>query len=231
MPQWVQVLVERLCTDVVESTALPHVEAGVRVVLTQSPPPLPSNSNLAASPKKDKVAALAIAISFLVQARIVGGEATVKTISTKRKAALELANKGEHNADGQEDITEADVDEWMKELYSRGWVKLPWYKDIETEYTSRSSTGSQDDDAILVDSQEDQQDDEGGHEEAEVEEEGQEDEVPSPPATRQRRGGAGGSHAQTWRKEIVEPGLNTMVRYPGIPRGQPCSPSLTRSQK
>ena len=227
IPEYVTSLVERLCTEVMDATAARLVFAGVNAVLTLSPPCPPKDAETPKEPLKDKVAALAIAVCFYVQARIYGGQAAAKDLTARRKAAVDIANNSPDKGSGNQKIKDEDVELWMHELHSRGWLKLPWFTGIDSDFTSRSTTGSEDEDDSLgrqvrslgsVDHEE--QDDDDGSE-------------PLRPMRKRRRLPADSSQRQSWRKEIVEPGLNTMVCFsdysssPGRFLYRPLSPRIS----
>ena len=209
VPDSMTPLVERLCAEIMDATAARHVLAGVNAVLTSSPPRPPKDAETPTETLKGKTAALAIAVCFYVQARIHGGQAAAKDLTAKRKAAVEIANNSPDKWNGDEMTKDEDVERWMQELHSRGWLRLPWFTDIDSEFTSRSTTGSDHGDDSL--GQQDRSLGSAGHEEQDDDDDDDDDSEPLRPTRKRQRPLPNSSQRQSWRKEIVEPGLNTMV--------------------
>jgi origin recognition complex subunit 6 len=135
-----------LCKELNAPAAAPHILAGVTTVLTLPSPVSSTNRDELTEDKKDKIPALIAAIYFFVCTRLSGKETTGREYASQRKGVLntlmdlredeELEEKIKKKAkegdawQGWEKIGTKDVDSWLTEISTRGWLKLDWFENI-----------------------------------------------------------------------------------------------------
>ncbi|KFY18295.1 hypothetical protein V491_04811 [Pseudogymnoascus sp. VKM F-3775] len=124
--------------------ATAHVLAGVGSVLTL-PTPKPEKGE---GKEKEKVPALVAAVYVLVHTRLTGKEVNGKEyVALRRRILAELKNlraddevvarvekeeTGDAGWEGWTDTVGKDVDAWLMQLSSRGWVELDWFENIDS---------------------------------------------------------------------------------------------------
>ncbi|OBT60814.1 hypothetical protein VE03_09806 [Pseudogymnoascus sp. 23342-1-I1] len=141
---WIRPVVRGLCAKLGARAAIAHVLAGVGSVLTL-PTPKPEKGD---GKEKQKVPALVAAIYVLVHTRLTAKEVSGKEYLALRRSILaglkslradeevvekvEKEEAGEAGWEGWTNIVGKDVDDWLVELSSRGWVGLDWFENIES---------------------------------------------------------------------------------------------------
>jgi origin recognition complex subunit 6 len=107
---------------------------------------LSSNRDNQKEDKKDKIPALIAAVYFFVGTRLSGRETTGQEYISQRKAVLgtltilredeELGEKIRGKVkngsewEGWEKVGTKDIDAWLLEISTRGWLKLDWFENI-----------------------------------------------------------------------------------------------------
>ncbi|OBT39781.1 hypothetical protein VE00_10229 [Pseudogymnoascus sp. WSF 3629] len=141
---WIRPVVRGLCAKMEARGAIAHVLAGVGSVLTL-PTPKPEKGE---AKEKEKVPALVAAVYVLVHTRLTGKEVNGKEYVALRRSILaglkalrvdeevvgkvEKEEPGEKGWEGWTDIVGKDVDAWLMQLSSKGWVGLDWFENIES---------------------------------------------------------------------------------------------------
>ncbi|KFY71449.1 hypothetical protein V499_08358 [Pseudogymnoascus sp. VKM F-103] len=141
---WIRPVVRGLCAKMEARGAIAHVLAGVGSVLTL-PTPKPEKGE---AKEKEKVPALVAAVYVLVHTRLTGKEVNGKEYVALRRGILatlkalradeevvrkvEKEEPGEKGWEGWTDIVGKDVDAWLMQLSSKGWVGLDWFENIES---------------------------------------------------------------------------------------------------
>ncbi|OAF54893.1 hypothetical protein VC83_08698 [Pseudogymnoascus destructans] len=141
---WIRPVVRGLCAKMEARGATAHVLAGVGSVLTL-PTPKPKKGE---GKEKEKVPALVAAVYVLVHTRLTGKEVSGKEYVALRRSILvglkalrvdeEVVGKvdkeeaGGKGWEGWTDIVGKDVDAWLMQLSSKGWVGLDWFENIES---------------------------------------------------------------------------------------------------
>ena len=131
VPDWVMPTIRHLCKSLGALKAPPHVFAGVSSILTL-PPPRKANSTVGAtdSPRKPNIAALIVAVLFIVTTRL-AGVATPADEYTRQTAEALAFLKGNGVERGEQgDSGEADVNDCMREIRDKGWTELDWFTNI-----------------------------------------------------------------------------------------------------
>jgi origin recognition complex subunit 6 len=147
IPPWIHPTIRALCKEFKTPAAAPHILAGVTTILTlPSPKSTEDQRGESASDKKDKLPALIAAVNFFVGTRLRGRETTGSEYTSQRKAILQAlaalkddaeleakikASGNSANAwSGWETVEKKDIDAWLLEISSRGWLKLDWFENI-----------------------------------------------------------------------------------------------------
>ena len=141
---WIRPVIRGLCARLEARGATAHVLAGVSSVLTL-PTPKPEKGE---GKEKEKVPALVAAVYILVHTRLIGREISGKEYVALRRGILaglkalrvdeEVTKKvegeeaGEAGWKGWAEVMGKDVDGWLMQLSSRGWVELDWFENIES---------------------------------------------------------------------------------------------------
>jgi origin recognition complex subunit 6 len=136
-----------ICKYLNSPAAAPHVLAGVTSVLTL-PSPASVGEQDRAKDKKDKVPALLAAMFLFIRTRLVGQATSGKEYTKLRQLVLnalararadqELGEKiyktGNVSKDKEwekwEDVSTKDIDAWLLEVSSKGWLQLDWFGNI-----------------------------------------------------------------------------------------------------
>lgn len=137
-------MVRGLCEELKAKGATAHVLAGVGSVLTL-PTPKPEKGD---KKEKEKIPALVAAVYVLVHTRLTGKEVNGKEYVALRRSILagfnllrydakmvekvEKEEEGEAGWEGYTDVVGKDVDAWLMQLSTRGWVGLDWFENIES---------------------------------------------------------------------------------------------------
>lgn len=233
IPSWISALVQRLCTDIFPPNAAPHVIAGVETVLTNEASHLPNDARLPVKRKKDKLPALVIAMCFFIMIRVTGRKGGPAECREKERQAVEVVNRSRSDGDGwgredQEAIQVQDIDAWMVEIKSRGWLRMEWFEKIPDGRTPPPPLPSSSSPQLQQEEDHDSsaaEEDEIGHMEDESESEsGRESENGEllTASMARRRDGAHKTRRKTgekeedeeqdaWKREVVQSGLGTMV--------------------
>ena len=143
--------IRALCAGLDAGKAVPHVIAGVESILFL---PCPGTEDLecdqtmqegqsAEVAVKGKTPALVIAVLSFSIARLTGKETDAKEYNQRVKAAIALLHdimsneamvenigEGEEGWKGWEQITKRDVDTWLKEIGSKGWLRMDWWENM-----------------------------------------------------------------------------------------------------
>ncbi|KFY89612.1 hypothetical protein V500_05591 [Pseudogymnoascus sp. VKM F-4518 (FW-2643)] len=144
IPAWIRPMVRGLCEELKAKGATAHVLAGVGSVLTL-PTPKPEKGD---KKEKEKIPALVAAVYVLVHTRLTGKEVNGKEYVALRRSILagfnllrydakmvekvEKEEEGEAGWEGYTDVVGKDVDAWLMQLSTRGWVGLDWFENIES---------------------------------------------------------------------------------------------------
>ena len=128
VPPWVMKAIRSLCKGLDAPAASPHVFAGVSSILTVPSPTenLIPNSELVHLRGLD-TAALIVAVYLFVRARLSGEELAEKDYERQRNQAIETLSLAHTLC---KDCDPQDVDEWMREISSRGWAELDWFQNV-----------------------------------------------------------------------------------------------------
>jgi origin recognition complex subunit 6 len=142
---WIHPVIRGLCKCLSAPAAAPHILAGVTTILTL-PSPLSNGQDGTKDDKKDKVPALIAAVYFFVCTRLSGRETSGKEYVTQRKGVLntltqlredeqlaeKLRDKGDGSTDweGWQTVGTKDVDAWLLEISTKGWLQLDWFENI-----------------------------------------------------------------------------------------------------
>jgi len=147
--------VRRLCAALKAPAAPPHVLAGVCSILTL-PLPLPvsglggqgvsystgtgtgtgmGTGTADEGPRKrDKIAALIIAVFLFVATRLVGRETSGGEYSRRKEIGIQalrgVGGGGGGGGEDGEEIEGRDVDGWVREIGARGWQTLDWFANV-----------------------------------------------------------------------------------------------------
>ncbi|KAI9751278.1 MAG: hypothetical protein M4579_006131 [Chaenotheca gracillima] len=134
VPPWTSTAVHCVTSALGAPAAAEPVFEGFSIILNSSAPPFLANTDtVAPTPKKDKLPALLIALTFFAVTRLSGQQTTgadyVKMKDKALEATIDFGRK-EQRADW-EDVSTEEVDAWMKELFERGWLRLAWFEGIK----------------------------------------------------------------------------------------------------
>ena len=208
-PHWIGIAAEALCDNVFEAATVPYVVSGVETILTGPAPFLPNDPRASAEGKRDALPALVVAICFFVNTRLSGKSTASKAYPEKRQKAIDLVNRlrSKHDAAGDwETVRPEDVDDWMRDISARGWLRLEWLPpmkvgraDPSSSSSSSSASTQEDQDTIVFDSDDDEADSGGNSEDIQI------------PEKKKRRGIVRGTFGLT-RTDTLQCGLGTMVR-------------------
>jgi origin recognition complex subunit 6 len=124
-PEWVMPLIRRLCTTFNTPMLPPHVYTGACVVLKLAglwPPSEPDQED----DFRSTVAAMTIAIYFMVLTKMQQGKITREVYLDRCEKAVEVAaeiGSGSFNKDA--------VDEWIKKMNDKGWCRAQdWWDSV-----------------------------------------------------------------------------------------------------
>jgi origin recognition complex subunit 6 len=143
---WIHPTIRGLCKELEAPAAAPHILAGVTTILTLPSPALSNDRDNQREDKKDKMPALIAAVYFFVGTRLSGRETSGQEYVSQRKGVLsaltklredqqlseKLRLKAEDGTEweGWEKVGTKDVDAWLLEISTRGWLKLDWFENI-----------------------------------------------------------------------------------------------------
>ena len=133
IPPWIDPTISRLCKELEAPAAVPHTLAGVKTILTQ---PCPNNQK---EIKTDKLPAMIIAVYFFVSTKLSGRETTGKEYGGQREVILNTLARLEEELrkeiqdtgwEGWEKVGSKDVDTWLMDISTDGWLKRDWFQNI-----------------------------------------------------------------------------------------------------
>jgi origin recognition complex subunit 6 len=143
---WIHPTIRGLCKELEAPAAAPHILAGVTTILTLPSPSSSSDRDSQKEDKKDKKPALIAAVYFFVGTRLSGRETSGQEYVSQRKGVLstltklredqelgeKIRGKTKEGAEweGWEKVGTKDVDGWLLEISTRGWLKLDWFENI-----------------------------------------------------------------------------------------------------
>jgi origin recognition complex subunit 6 len=145
---WIHPTIRGLCKELGAPAAAPHILAGVTTILTLPSPSLSNDLDNQKEEKKDKVPALIAAIYFFVGTRLSGRETSGSEYVAQRKDVLNMLAKLREDLElgekilakakakegaeweGWEKVGTKDVDAWLLQISTRGWLKLDWFENI-----------------------------------------------------------------------------------------------------
>jgi origin recognition complex subunit 6 len=154
LPKWVPPAIRVLCAGLDAGRAVPHVIAGVESVLFLPCPgaeDADGDQSMREAPEgeggegglKRKIPALIGAVLAFVIVRLTGQQTDAKEYNQRVRTILGLlrglredeaiaAKVGEREDawDGWEPITKKDVDGWLKEISSKGWLRMDWWENM-----------------------------------------------------------------------------------------------------
>lgn len=151
LPKWVPPAIRALCAGLDARKAVPHVTAGVESVLFLPCPGMEDSEGdqtmqegqSAEAGMKGKVPALLAAVLSFAMARLTGKETDAKEYNQRVRMAIALLHdirddeamiakvgNGGEAWDGWEHITKKDVDAWLKEIGTRGWLRMDWWENM-----------------------------------------------------------------------------------------------------
>lgn len=179
IPSWIHPTIRAMCKTLQAEGAAPHILAGVTTVLTLPSPASISATTEASErkDKKDKLPALLAAVNFFVGTRLSGRETSGKEYTAQRADVLRTlkelrddptlqekllqarqgkgkrpqntGNDAEAVWEGWEPVGSKDVDAWLLEISTQGWLKLDWFTNIvEGAGLQRRAIGENDDDEL-----------------------------------------------------------------------------------
>ncbi|TVY19061.1 Origin recognition complex subunit 6 [Lachnellula arida] len=136
VPKWVAPVVRKMCREMENPAAVPHVLAGVESILTQ---PCPNGEQK----MEGKVPALVAASWFFVTQELTGKETSGKEFALRCKKILGLFKEarddvvvvGKVGDDEEawkdwEAVVAGDVKGWVREITDNGWLELDWFTNI-----------------------------------------------------------------------------------------------------
>ncbi len=139
-------MIRGLCKELGAPAAAPHILAGVTTILTLPSPTLSNSRDNQKEDKKDKLPALIAAVYFFVGTRLSGRETSGHEYVAQRRAVLSTLTKLRDDREldekihgktkegleweGWEKVGTKDVDAWLLEISTRGWLKLDWFENI-----------------------------------------------------------------------------------------------------
>ncbi|RDW72108.1 hypothetical protein BP5796_08142 [Coleophoma crateriformis] len=156
IPKWVVPVIRLLCRESDAAKAMPHVLAGVESLLTLPCPEIEETPRKRARFSKGneaerqgseeiirgKIPALIAAIYVYVEEKLSGGDFEAKAMKVQRRKALKIVQQSRSDEAlvarfGEdwtewEDLDEEDVDKWLQELATKGWVHMDWYENIQS---------------------------------------------------------------------------------------------------
>lgn len=151
LPKWVPPAIRALCAGLDARKAVPHVIAGVESVLFLPCPGTEDSEGdqamqegqSAEAGMKGKVPALIAAVLSFAMARLTGKETDAKEYNQRVRMAIALLHdirddevmiakigNGGEAWDGWEHITKKEVDAWLKEIGTRGWLRMDWWENM-----------------------------------------------------------------------------------------------------
>ena len=207
LPDWISIAAEALCDTDFRAATVSYVVLGVETILTKPAPFLPNDPRASAEGKRDALPALVVAVCFFVNTRLSGKSTASKTYPEKRQKAVDLVNwlGSKQDAGDWETVQPEDVDDWMRDISARGWLRLDWLPPMKVGRANPSPSSSSlasaqnDQDAVVLGSD----DDEAGHV-------GDSEDIRIRPRKKGRRI-IGGTFGAT-RMDTLQCGLGTMVR-------------------
>lgn len=152
LPKWASPAIRALCAVLDAGRAVPHVIAGVESVLFL-PCPGPEDAEgdqimhdaqSANAAVKGKIPALVVAILAFVIAKLSGKETDAKEYNYRVKTSLavlrdmrrdegmiEKIGKEDEAWEGWELVTKNDVNEWLKDIGTKGWLRMDWWENMD----------------------------------------------------------------------------------------------------
>lgn len=143
---WIHPTIRGLCKELGAPAAAPHILAGVTTILTLPSPSSSDDRDNQKEDKKDRVPALIAAVYFFVGARLSGRETSGPEYVAQRKVVLSTLTKLREDEElsqkirakvkdvaeweGWEKVGTKDVDAWLMEISTHGWLKLDWFENI-----------------------------------------------------------------------------------------------------
>jgi origin recognition complex subunit 6 len=140
---WIAPGIRKLCREFGAGKAIPHVLAGVESVLFLSRPEL-ETGEAREKGMEGKIPALVIAVWFFVMTRLAGEETNGEEYAENRKRALRILHglkedegivekigEKEESWVDWEKVSKKDVDAWLVEVGSNGWIEMDWFLNID----------------------------------------------------------------------------------------------------
>lgn len=143
---WIHPTIRALCQESKAPAAAPHILAGVTTILTLPSPSVSGNRDHSTEDKKDKLPALIAAVYFFVRTRLSGKETDGRDYAAQRREVLNTLTHLRENTEleakiqvkfnegdvweGWEKISSKDINSWLLEISTRGWLKLDWFENI-----------------------------------------------------------------------------------------------------
>ncbi|TVY33316.1 hypothetical protein LSUB1_G007102 [Lachnellula subtilissima] len=136
VPKWVAPVVRKMCREMENPAAVPHVLAGVESILTQPCPDGEQNM-------QGKAPALVAACWFFVTQELTGKETSGKEFASRCKKILGLFKEARDDVvvvgkvgddeEGWKDwegVVAGDVKGWVREITENDWLALDWFTNI-----------------------------------------------------------------------------------------------------
>jgi len=136
VPRWVAPVVRKMCREMENPAAVPHVLAGVESILTQ---PCPDGEQK----MQGKTPALVAASWFFVTQELTGKETSGREFASRCKKILGLFKEArddvvvvgkvgddEEGWNDWETVVAGDVKGWIREITENGWLALDWFTNI-----------------------------------------------------------------------------------------------------
>ena len=112
-------VIRQLCNQMGAYAAPHHIFAGVSSILV-------SEEQQSAV----KIQALIVAIYILVTTRLAGIETAPDTYQNRRNLALEIVKNASMKDEADVDVSNADIDECMREVKDHKWTHMDWFRNI-----------------------------------------------------------------------------------------------------
>lgn len=151
LPKWVTPAIRELCAGLDAGKAVPHVIAGVESILFLPCPALEDmegdqtmqEGQSAEKVTRGKTPALIAAVLSFAIARLTGKETNAKEYNQRVKKAVTILRdikedeamvkkigEEEESWEGWERITKQDVDEWLQDIGTQGWLRMDWWENM-----------------------------------------------------------------------------------------------------
>lgn len=171
LPRWVGPAIRALCAGLDAGRAVQHVIAGVESILFLPCPGVEDGDgdgvmggDAEEVRMEGKIPALIVAIMSFAIVRLTGEETDAKEYNQRVKKSLALlrdlredeavaakVGEDEESWEGWESITKKDVDGWLKEISSQGWLRMDWWENIDDGSGASGHIEPVDDDDIDAD--------------------------------------------------------------------------------